>query len=173
MVDYEYAKLSYSMDKEKYLNKSINLLKEAKEVDKNYLLAIENANNIQKKYITSGKMTLQYFQTLDQELIEYSQDCMRKFFIFNNTGLKSILEDNYTMQKIIEKVSMKNDIDEYIISHTTNKHPPSDIQYTPYKISIRNKLEDQSLDSEAVFNVISALYNTLDKIDGEQVYYSK
>jgi hypothetical protein len=117
-------------------------------------------------------MTLQNFQFLEEEFIDYSRNTLRKFFIFSNSGLKNILEENQKMQKMIEAISVEKDIEEYIKKNSADKSPPDYIQYIPYKIVIRSKpLENIPLGSEAVFNVIKILQSTFEKIDGEPVFF--
>lgn len=171
MVDYEFARLSYlQYEKEKYFNKSQSLLKEAKEAEKSYLLAVASANHAQNIYIEGGKMTLQNFQFLEEEFIDYCQNSLRKFFIFSNTGIKNILEDNLKMQKIVEKINIEDDIKKFIQRNSTGKNQPEIIEYIPYKIAIRYKpREEISLDSESVFNIITTMQNTFEKIEGEPV----
>jgi hypothetical protein len=171
VIDYEFAKVSYlTTDREKFLNRAQTLLREAKDAEKLYLLAVNCANSAQTIYIESGKMTLQNFQFLEEEFIDYSQNCLRKFFIFSSSGMKNILDDDQRMQKLIENISIEGDIDEYIRKNTTNMYPPDYIPYIPYKIAIRSTpIEQHPLSSESVFNVISTLQSTFEKIDGEPV----
>jgi hypothetical protein len=166
------SRLNYpNIDTDKYLIKSNCLLKEAKDFERNYISAIENANKIQNSYITCGKNTLQNFQFLEEQFIDYTQNCFRKFFVFSNSGLKNILEDNYTIQKVVEKISILDDINEYITKNATNRIPPSPIEYTPYKINIRSMPADENkLDTESMYNIVSTFYNTFEKIEGEPVY---
>jgi hypothetical protein len=146
-------------------------MRDSKEAERNYILAIENANNIQNDYITYGKSTLQYFQSLEEEFIDFTQNAMRKFFIFTNTGMKNILEENYTMQNTVEKISIENDINDYTIKNSTYLLPPEPVQYVPYKINLRSvPIEEIPLSSEAVLGIISTIYNTFEKIKGEPVY---
>jgi hypothetical protein len=102
-LDSELARISYipQIEKDKFLIKANNYLKEAKENEIAYMKSITWANQVRKYYIECGNMMLQNFQLLDEEYIEFNKNIMRKFFIYSTSCAKMVIHDNDKMREVI------------------------------------------------------------------------
>jgi hypothetical protein len=65
-----------------------------------YLKSIANANQARLTYIEYGRTTLQNFQFLEEEYIEFNKNIMRKFFIYSTSCAKMIIHDNTKMGEV-------------------------------------------------------------------------
>jgi hypothetical protein len=101
-LDSELARLSYipQLEKDKFIQKSNNHLKEAKDAELIYLKTIHTANQTRLYYIETGRNTLQNFQFLEEEYIEFNKNIMRKFFIYSSSAAKMVIHDNDMMREV-------------------------------------------------------------------------
>jgi hypothetical protein len=101
-LDAELARKSYipQIEKDKFILKANNYLKEAKEAEMGYIKTITYANQVRLYYIDAGKTTLQNFQFLEEEFIDFNKNLMRKFFIYSTSCAKMIIHDNDKMREV-------------------------------------------------------------------------
>lgn len=95
-MDLELSKLNLTTqqaEKEKFYNKSINLLKEAKESELNYINLLTATNETQNFFINESKNNLKNFQLLDTSFYEFSKETLRKYSIYTKTDVKNELHD--------------------------------------------------------------------------------
>ncbi len=99
-LDSELAKVTYipQQDKDKFHLKSTNLLKEAKDAERQYIAILNNTNAIRASYIEIAKNILMTYQVLEEEFIEFTQNILRKQIIYTNVTFKNSIYD-------IEKVN--------------------------------------------------------------------
>jgi len=165
-LDSELAKLSSIplSDKESFHTKSTAALKEAKESERQYISALNYANLVRSAYIDGSKSVLYNFQLLEEELIDFSKNILRKFFILSNKKYKECLYETEQNYEQIEKINMHNDINTFIEMNQTFSVPPGQIEYVPYSIYLQSKpYEDFNYPAEVIYNVIVTLQSLFEK----------
>jgi hypothetical protein len=170
--DSELAKLSYipQAEKDKFFSKCNVALKDAKDAEKNYIQAINQANSLRIIYIEGSKTILQNYQKLEEEFIEFNKNILRKLFIFSNATLKSSLYDTEKAYLKVEEVDMASDIKSFIEKNDTSLTPPYEIEYLPYSISMRNKsIEETNYPLEVYYNVIVTIQSLFEKVADDYV----
>jgi len=86
---------------QKSLKSKINkYVKEAKEIEKNYLSALKIANNERLTFIEQNKNILGILQGLEEELIKFTKDFLMKYVIYNNQLCKNLQFDNNTRMNV-------------------------------------------------------------------------
>jgi hypothetical protein len=165
-LDSELAKLSNitPQEKEKFHVKSNTTLKEAKDLEKQYINSLNSANNIRIIYIESSKSILGSYQVLEEELIVYSKELIRNYFIYTNVSVKNVLFDIEKCYQQADKVNMYEDLQQFIVANQTKLYPPDQIEYSPYSIILRSKpIEEINYPPEVVYNVIVTIQSAFDK----------
>jgi hypothetical protein len=165
-LDSEIGKITYISyaEKEKFNNKANNLLKEAKDAEKQYIISLNYCNAMRLLYIDVCKRVLRTYQQLDEDFTEYCKNILRTNMIFKNALLKNLLFDNDKVSKTVEAIDVKVDSIAYIIDNKTHNQPPSRIEYHPYQIKLLCKpVSESEYPSSAVLNVIKTLTETFDQ----------
>jgi hypothetical protein len=165
-LDSELAKLSSIplSDKESFHTKSTSALKEAKEAERQYISALNYTNLVRSAYIDGSKSVLYNFQLLEEELIDFSKNILRKFFILSNKKYKECLYETEQNYEQIEKINMQNDINTFIEMNQTFSVPPGQIEYVPYSIYLQSKpYEDFNYPADVIYNVIVTLQSLFEK----------
>ena len=79
--------------KNKLENKFQNALKEAKETERAYISAINNANYQRENYIENMKKTMNEFQTLEEKCCEIIKDTLRKYVVYQVAYIRNMQYD--------------------------------------------------------------------------------
>ena len=170
-------------------NKAINILKEAKNNEKNYISLINTTNILQDEYIEIKKRNLNEIQELEEEMGEVIKDSLRKFIIFEVAYLRNMQYDVDKKAKILEGINIRNDIQKFININKKDTICPKKFEYIPYisklglKTDEKGKTNAQKIPpeiSKEVNNFISNVFpsersneikflKTKEKVDVEQI----
>jgi hypothetical protein len=87
-------------EKEKFLTKCKNALKDAKDAEKAYINSINVANYLRVSFIQMSKNNLYKFHYLEDEFIEYIKNAMRKVSIYTKSSLKNVIHDTEKISNV-------------------------------------------------------------------------
>lgn len=79
--------------KNKLENRFQNSLKEAKETERAYISAINQANFHRENYIENMKKTLNEFQNLEEKCCEMIKDTLRKYVVYQVAYIRNLQYD--------------------------------------------------------------------------------
>jgi hypothetical protein len=130
--------------KNKFLNKAQNCIKEAKEAEKVYIDTLNFANSFRERYIEGTKRVLDEFQIMEEKFIEFTKECLRKYFEYQFILIKSYNTDYEKKIKSIELVNTNFDIKDFIEKNSTNIFPPYKFEFIPYTSDVQTKHYDQA-----------------------------
>ena len=159
-------------EKEKAEEKALKKLDEeitenlgfAKESEKIYLSYIKYTNRIQEEYIETKKKNLNEIQGMEIDLGKNIKSCLIKYYSYQNTYFKKILNDTEQKEKLLDEVNIQKDINTFIKLNKTNDLPPYPLEYVPYTSQIKN--EKVKLEIKKLFpneKDISSLKTKIDK----------
>lgn len=124
--------------KQKFLQKSQTLTKEAKESENVYIQNIQQSNIFKDYYISKSSESLQRFQAMEEEYIDYMRTVLIKYnavLIEMNRGLLESLGRNVG---VYEQVDPGHDIKAFIEGNQTNFLPPYKFEFMPYISQLDN-----------------------------------
>ena len=136
-------KLIGKKDNEKDMNKIEKDIKEnlgfAKESEKIYLSYIKYTNRIQEEYIEIKKRNLNEIQNMEIDLGNNIKSSLAKFYSYQNTYFKNIINDNEKREKLLDNINLKKDIEIFIKANKAPDVPPYPIEYVPYISKTKNE----------------------------------
>lgn len=130
--------------KTKYANKAVNYTRDAKDAEKAYIDKLNNANNFREKYLTVTKNKLDEFQLMEEKYIEFTKECLRKYFELKFIMIKSMNSDYEKRIKACDLVDILCDVKDFIEKNSTNVFPPYKFEFIPYTSDVQTKHFDQS-----------------------------
>jgi hypothetical protein len=143
----EVAKNNTNLSKDhktKFVNKAHSCIKEAKEAEKIYIDTLNFANSFRERYIEGTKKVLDEFQIMEEKFIEFTKECLRKYFEYQFILIKSMNTDYEKKIKSIELVNTNFDIKDFIEKNSTNIFPPYKFEFIPYTSDCQTKHYDQT-----------------------------
>jgi hypothetical protein len=173
-LDSELCKLTYIpvIEREKFNLKAFNALRDAKESERQYIIALNYANAMRQLYIDTCQKVLKSFQQLEEDFIKYTKETMSNYIVYINSQLKTESFEVERVYQQVDKVNHTIDIETYINANKTDAHPPGRIEFIPYQINLRSKPIDEyeNYPSTAVYNVICSLSETLEQSQDNKVF---
>jgi len=130
--------------KNKFMIKVQQSLKEAKEAEKVYIDNINVSNSNREKYTEVAKKILDEFQILEEKYIDCIKDMLRKFFEFQFIFIKNLSAGYENKIKTVETINTTADIKEFIDKNSTNLLPPYKFEFIPYTSDVQTKIYEQS-----------------------------
>lgn len=130
--------------KNKYVYQAQLSLREAKEAEKFYIEDLNMSNNYRDKYITATKKILDEFQAMEEKYLEFTRDCLRRYFEFQFILQKNLSSDYQNRIKIIEGVNTQADMKDFIEKNSTNSVPPFKFEFIPYASDVHTKYYEQA-----------------------------
>ena len=122
------------------INEEINeIIGYAKESEKIYLSYIKYTNRIQEEFIETKKKNMNEIQSMEIDLGKNIKSSLLKYYSYQNTYMKNILNDTEQKEKIIDEINIIKDIDIFIKNNRTNDLPPNPIDYVPYEVNTKNE----------------------------------
>ncbi len=140
--------------KKKFADKVQLSLKDALEAQTIYIENITTANYYRNKYTEGTKKILDEFQTMEEKYIDFSKDCLRKYFEFQFILIKNLSNDYERKIKCIEIVNSQSDIKDFIEKNATNMPPPYKFEFIPYTSDVSTRIpEPTRYPPEIIYNV--------------------
>ena len=148
----------YRKEEEEKINE---LLKEAKERQKNYVLNINTINKVQKEYIEKKKSILNNLQYMEEELGECVKDSLRKFILYLMAFVRNIQYDaDNTSKKYDMIIDINKDIKNFISKNSTNDIIPFKHEFIPYSSNIGKRYKNVPANIiKDIKNFISTIFN--------------
>jgi hypothetical protein len=78
-------------------------------------------------------------QSMEIDLGKNIKSSLLKYYSYQNTYMKNILNDTEQKEKIIDEINIIKDIDIFIKNNRTNDLPPNPIDYVPYEVNTKNE----------------------------------
>jgi hypothetical protein len=128
----------------KFANKTHNNIKDAKEAEKVYIDKLNAANNFRDKYIIETRNKLDEYQIMEEKYIEFTKECLRKYFELKFIMIKSMNSDYEKRVKTCDLVNTQSDIKDFIEKNSTNVFPPYKFEFVPYTSDVQTKHFDQT-----------------------------
>jgi hypothetical protein len=138
--------------KKKFADKVQLSLKDAKEAERVYIENITTANSFRDKYTEGTKKILDEFQAMEEKYIEFSKECLRKYFEFHFILIKNLSNDYERKIKSIEIINTQADIKDFIDKNATNMPPPYKFEFIPYTSDANTKFFEQTPYSIEIIN---------------------
>jgi hypothetical protein len=130
--------------KSKFINKAHTCIKEAKEAEKIYIDTLNFANSFRERYLEGTKKVLDEFQAMEEKLIEFTKECLKKYFEYQFIWIKVINTEYEKKIKSVESVNTSFDIKDFIEKNSTNIFPPYKFEFVPYTSDCQTKHYDQA-----------------------------
>ena len=162
-------KLKEKKENEKDINKLEKDIKEnlgfAKESEKIYLSYIKYTNRIQEESIEIKKRNLNEIQNMEIDLGNNIKSSLAKFYSYQNTYFKTVINDIEKKEKLLDNINIKKDIEIFIKANKTPDVPPYPIEYIPYISKTKN--EKVKLELKNLFPEEKDIQSLKTKIDKE------
>lgn len=138
-------------------------LKEAKDIERNYIIALNTTNISREEYIDKMTKGLTKFQTLEEDYISFVKDCLRKFVVYQVALNRNLQYDIEKKASAMEGIDIRSEIVTFIETNKTNSIPPYKIEFEPYisEIMLPKKNEFNMNISTDKANLISKTVKSL------------
>ncbi len=109
-------------DKNKNLKNANHSIKEAKSDEEKYIASIEKVNKAREKEINNQEELLKYYKKLDIQFYEKIKMGFGIYFNLINKLCNSIISINQFFGKSYNKISIENDMKDFIVSYKMEKN---------------------------------------------------
>ena len=149
--------VEYKKEKEE---KIIELLKIAKESQKEYLLNINKINKFQKEYIDKKKNYLNNMQYMEEQLGECVKDSLRKSILYLMAFIRNIQYDLENTSKKYDEIDINKDIKNFINKNSTNDILPFKYEFFPYTSNLGKRYKNIPNNIiQDIRNFVSTIFN--------------
>ena len=163
-INYENEKLNikglsaeYKKEEEE---KIIELLKIAKESQKEYIININQTNKYQKEYIEKKKNYLNNLQYMEEQLGECIKDSLRKLILYLMAFIRNIQYDLDNTSKKYDEIDINKDIKFFISQNSTNDIIPFKYEFIPYTSNLGKKYKNiPNSTIKDIKNFITTIFN--------------
>jgi hypothetical protein len=142
--------------KNKFLNKVQQCLKEAKEAEKVYIDNINLSNLTRERYTEFAKKILDEFQLMEEKYIDQTREFLKKYFELQFIYIKNMSAGYEKKIKTIEVINTTADIKEFIEKNATNLLPPYKFEFIPYTSDAQTKYYEQTSYPIEVINKVKS-----------------
>ena len=139
--------------------KTLNLLKTAKENEKNYISLINDTNNKQDEYIEIKKKNLNELKDMEEEIGLFIKDSLRKYIVYQVSYIRNFQYDIDKKAKIMENINIIKDINEFIYKNTTKDIPPFKHDYIPYLSELNKNKMNLKVDKNILNDINNFIEN--------------
>ena len=139
--------------------KTLNLLKTAKENEKNYISLINDINNKQDEYIEVKKKNLNELKDMEEEIGLFIKDSLRKYIVYQVSYIRNFQYDIDKKAKIMENINIIKDINEFIYINTTKDIPPFKHDYIPYLSELNKNKMNLKIDKNILNDINNFIEN--------------
>ena len=139
--------------------KTLNLLKTAKENEKNYISLINDINNKQDEYIEIKKKNLNELKDMEEEIGLFIKDSLRKYIVYQVSYIRNFQYDIDKKAKIMENINIIKDINEFIYKNTTKDIPPFKHDYIPYLSELNKNKMNLKIDKNILNDIKNFIEN--------------
>ena len=162
--DYETSKICQIQTSiDKFQNKSIASLKEAKDAESVYIHQLKITNKVRENYINECTKILNTLEDMDYKLSLLSKESFQKYSIFSNAF---VTNQNYDMDKLknsLTQINIEQDNQRYIEKNKKNYIHPPEFVFNHYKFQLKIKpVYEHNIPVEVVLNTIRTLQNTFE-----------
>ena len=163
-INYEFKKQNFRGLSPEYKKeeeeKILELLKIAKEEQKNYILNINRINKIQNYYIEKKKYYLNSIQYMEEKLGECVKDSLRKYILYSMAFIRNLQYDSENTSKKYDDIDINKDIKNFIRQNSTNDIIPFKYEFIPYSSNIGKRYKNVSNNIiKEIRNFISTIFN--------------
>ena len=149
--------VEYKKEKEE---KIIELLKIAKESQKEYLININKINKFQKEYIDKKKNYLNNMQYMEEQLGECVKDSLRKSILYLMAFIRNIQYDLENTSKKYDEIDINKDIKNFINKNSTNDILPFKYEFFPYTSNLGKRYKNIPNNIiQDIRNFVSTIFN--------------
>ena len=149
--------VEYKKEKEE---KIIELLKIAKESQKQYLININKINKFQKEYIDKKKNYLNNMQYMEEQLGECVKDSLRKSILYLMAFIRNIQYDLENTSKKYDEIDINKDIKNFINKNSTNDILPFKYEFFPYTSNLGKRYKNIPNNIiQDIRNFVSTIFN--------------
>lgn len=144
--DYELSKLNpmNQINTDKLAVKVNNILKEAKEIEKAYLIQLSQANNLRGQFIEEVKRILAIFENLDVELSNIFKSSFQKYVVYYSANLTNISFDFDKIKKSVSSINTDKDKINFIQKNKKPYEYPIKHDYNGYHIKLQENMNTES-----------------------------
>ena len=139
--------------------KTLNLLKTAKENEKNYISLINDINNKQDEYIEIKKKNLNELKDMEEEIGLFIKYSLRKYIVYQVSYIRNFQYDIDKKAKIMENINIIKDINEFIYKNTTKDIPPFKHDYIPYLSELNKNKMNLKIDKNILNDINNFIEN--------------
>ena len=139
--------------------KTLNLLKTAKENEKNYISLINDINNKQDEYTEIKKKNLNELKDMEEEIGLFIKDSLRKYIVYQVSYIRNFQYDIDKKAKIMENINIIKDINEFIYKNTTKDIPPFKHDYIPYLSELNKNKMNLKIDKNILNDINNFIEN--------------
>ena len=139
--------------------KTLNILKTAKEYEKNYISLINDINNKQDEYIEIKKKNLNELKDMEEEIGLFIKDSLRKYIVYQVSYIRNFQYDIDKKAKIMENINIIKDINEFIYKNITKDIPPFKHDYIPYLSELNKNKMNLKIDKNILTDINNFIEN--------------
>ena len=139
--------------------KTLNLLKTAKENEKNYISLINDINNKQDEYIEIKKKNLNELKDMEEEIGLFIKYSLRKYIVYQVSYIRNFQYDIDKKAKIMENINIIKDLNEFIYKNTTKDIPPFKHDYIPYLSELNKNKMNLKIDKNILNDINNFIEN--------------
>ena len=145
-------------EKEKNLKNALNSIKSTKQVEEKYINSIEQVNKDREAEINYQIEMLKYYQKVDISFYRKIKKGIDVFLVIANKISNSILSSSQVLGESVQKVSIENDIKDYITKNKVEKKLQEISKFIPYMpFSDPTKKHEEAKNLDINFEVIKIL----------------
>ena len=139
--------------------KQKGLIKFAKDLEKKYTIFIKEANGERINFINTTTDILNAYQEMDTAFIQHVKDKLKLYNDSYSIIYKQKLSAYENQNKVINEISVENDISKFILKNETNMLPPKEFKFIPYQSELHQKLNMKNNMKLDVYKNVSRVLN--------------
>jgi hypothetical protein len=126
---------------QKLQNKVYKADKSSKKAEADLKLATVKQKQVWSKYYDGLRDIMKQLEDLDRKRVEFSKNILDKYCNFETENSDLYLKESNNMEDVYKKISVEDDIQNFIKQNCSGKQRPPTEQYEEYKISIPSEMK--------------------------------
>lgn len=139
--------------------KQMKLIQKGKELEKNYMNFIQEANQEREKFIKTTAEILSSYQEMDINYIQTFREKMNQYSAFSVQMCKQKLESYENQVKAFSEISESKDLPLFIQKNETNMIPPSEFKFIPYHPENQQRFSNKNSTKFEVYKKVCNILN--------------
>lgn len=139
--------------------KQMKLIQKGKELEKNYMNFIQEANQEREKFIKTTAEILSSYQEMDVNYIQNFREKMNQYSNFTIKMYKQKLESLENQVKVFSEISEAKDLPLFIQKNETNMLPPSEFKFIPYHPEHQQRFNNKNSTKFEVYKKVCNILN--------------